>query len=747
MNKKNKLIALSVLSAMSLTSVSPLAINSFSNVIALQGDQTVNKGTVVMNQDTTIKYLDTNTDPADGTQAKDKWGQYTGWTRTYKDGDNASLNGQYNDNEWKEQTGEFSTEKGTLNKTSRAYFFRGYFNVDQASAVNGIHLSFNYKDAVIVYINGQQLTALNVPDEGYRSQDGGNGNHKDNMGYGSKETSSSVKTADLYFRDIKDMLTNGKNVIAFEIHKSNETSEGYFKLNELGINPDESLLPERESLKAISLSVGSTPTELNLNWFSTDSTNGQIQFAKKADMTGNEFPKAKAKTVNSKIKKAQADGYYANKATMSDLEENTAYVYRVGNNGHWSDTYTTTTKSKGDFSFLFAGDPQLGSSGDLASDKDGWKNTLDLVNTNPLFKDVHFIQNAGDHVEAGKNESQYDAYLSNYQGSVVYSTPFANAVGNHDYAGTAYNDHFNLPNVSNLGSSGQGNAQGDYYYIYNNALMLVLNSNNRSTAEHEEFIKNTLAPMFSQNGIDLVLMGHDHVYTRSMLMDGTTALKDESFDQNGNPIHEVTDPKGLTYITANSASGSKYYEFTSNLSGDYIAVKNQEHTPNITKLDVKDNQLKIVTYRTSDLSVVDDFTINKTSTETVDKTELGKLINECSQIDDSTYTKESFTKLQDALVAAKTVLNKNDATNQDVETAYNTLKEAKDQLVKKETNQSVSSTTDKKDNTSSTNKKDNSTSSKVKTGDDTPLLALEIASTMSIIAGAIIVIKTKKKEN
>ena len=785
MNKKNKLIALSVLSAMSLTSVSPLAINSFSNVIALQGDQTVNKGTVVMNQDTTIKYLDTNTDPADGTQAKDKWGQYTGWTRTYKDGDNASLNGQYNDNEWKEQTGEFSTEKGTLNKTSRAYFFRGYFNVDQASAVNGIHLSFNYKDAVIVYINGQQLTALNVPDEGYRSQDGGNGNHKDNMGYGSKETSSSVKTADLYFRDIKDMLTNGKNVIAFEIHKSNETSEGYFKLNELGINPDESLLPERESLKAISLSVGSTPTELNLNWFSTDSTNGQIQFAKKADMTGNEFPKAKAKTVNSKIEKAQADGYYANKATMSDLEENTAYVYRVGNNGHWSDTYTTTTKSKGDFSFLFAGDPQLGSSGDLASDKDGWKNTLDLVNTNPLFKDVHFIQNAGDHVEAGKNESQYDAYLSNYQGSVVYSTPFANAVGNHDYAGTAYNDHFNLPNVSNLGSSGQGNAQGDYYYIYNNALMLVLNSNNRSTAEHEEFIKNTLAktkdnqdikwkivvfhhsiyssashasdndilarrdtlaPMFSQNGIDLVLMGHDHVYTRSMLMDGTTALKDESFDQNGNPIHEVTDPKGLTYITANSASGSKYYEFTSNLSGDYIAVKNQEHTPNITKLDVKDNQLKIVTYRTSDLSVVDDFTINKTSTETVDKTELGKLINECSQIDDSTYTKESFTKLQDALVAAKTVLNKNDATNQDVETAYNTLKEAKNQLVKKETNQSVSSTTDKKDNTSSTNKKDNSTSSKVKTGDDNLYQYWIVSGLLSLAALLIIRFKVKREQ-
>lgn len=79
-------------------------------------------------------------------------------------------------------------------------------------------------------------------------------------------------------------------------------------------------------------------------------------------MTGNEFPKAKAKTVNSKIEKAQADGYYANKATMSDLEENTAYVYRVGNNGHWSDTYTTTRNLKV-ILVSYLGDPQLGSSG------------------------------------------------------------------------------------------------------------------------------------------------------------------------------------------------------------------------------------------------------------------------------------------------------------------------------------------------------------------------------------------------
>lgn len=492
MKKQNTLIALSVLSAMSLTAVSPIALNSFNNVSAVSAKQSSVQATVVMDQDTDMKYLDTNVDPADGTLAKDKWGQYTGWTRVFKDGDNSKLNGQYNDTTWKTAKGEFSTQTGTLSKDSRAYFFRGYFNVDNASAVRGIHLNFGYKDAVIVYINGQQLTALNVPDEGYRTNASGNGSHKDNMGYGSKKANSEAQTADLYFRDIKDMLQNGQNVISFEIHKTDANSEGYFKMNELGINPDESLLPARDGLKAISLSVGSTPSELNINWFSTDSSNGKVQYAKKSDMNGS-FPEDKAVTVDAKISKAQADGYYANKATMSNLEENTSYVYRVGNNGNWSDTYTTATKASGNFSFLFAGDPQLGSSGDLASDKDGWKNTLDLIKKSSLFKNVNFIQNAGDHVEAGKNESQYDAYLSNYEGSVVYSTPFANAVGNHDNSGTAYNDHFNLPNVSQLGNSGEGNAQGDYYYIYNNTLMMVLNSNNRSTAQHEEFIKNTIA--------------------------------------------------------------------------------------------------------------------------------------------------------------------------------------------------------------------------------------------------------------
>ena len=61
-----------------------------SYVVAVSANQSSIQDTIVMNQDTDMKYLDTNMDPTDGCLAKDKWEQYTGWTRVYKNGDNAS---------------------------------------------------------------------------------------------------------------------------------------------------------------------------------------------------------------------------------------------------------------------------------------------------------------------------------------------------------------------------------------------------------------------------------------------------------------------------------------------------------------------------------------------------------------------------------------------------------------------------------------------------------------------------------
>ena len=145
-----------------------------------------------------------------------------------------------------------------------------------------------------------------------------------------------------------------------------------------------------------------------------------------------------------------------------------------------------------------------------------------------------------------------------------------------------------------------------------------------------------------------------------------------------------------------------------------------------------DNQLKIVTYRTTDLSVVDDFTINKTTTNSVDKTELENAVNDASKIDSTDYTADSFSKLQDALVAAKTVLNNKNASQDEVNNALNALKNAKDQLEKK----SVVVTPSKDNNKTQTTNKNNA----VKTGDNTQLAALSVAATVAAVAGATIMI-------
>ena len=118
-----------------------------------------------------------------------------------------------------------------------------------------------------------------------------------------------------------------------------------------------------------------------------------------------------------------------------------------------------------------------------------------------------------------------------------------------------------------------------------------------------------LAQVFKELDIDVVLMGHDHVYVRSYMMDGTTPEVPETVQS------VARDPEGILYVTANSSSGSKFYSILGNANTNYAAVKNQENKPNFSNIEVTENSFKITTYRSEDLSVVDSFKIQRTSDE------------------------------------------------------------------------------------------------------------------------------------
>ncbi|MBU5626655.1 phosphodiester glycosidase family protein [Oscillibacter sp. MSJ-2] len=444
--------------------------------------------------------------------------------------------------------------------------------------------------------------------------------------------------------------------------------------------PEAGPAPGDADVKNIALTVGTDETERRLSWY-TDSTNaGEVQLAPASAMTGGEFP-GQCESFASVGKPSSLAGYYSNQATLTGLDANTEYVYRVGNSDGWSDTYAFTTGSfdEGDVSFLFAGDPQIGSSGNVGSDVTGWTTSLNKAAS--WFDDVSFLLSAGDQVETYNNETQYAGFL---QPEALRSMTLATNIGNHDSKGVNYQEHFDLPNEAV--SQDDTAAGGDYWYSYNGVLFLSLNSNNVSTAQHKAFLNSAIQAyrdanggadplwkivtfhhsvystashtndgdilqrraelplVFSELGIDAVLMGHDHVYTRSLMMQGTTPVTTGYTAAGGNAYasYEAAANSGeVFYLTANSASGSKFYAIKTNVDFPFLAAQNQESIPNLTKVDVTADAITFTTYRTGEDSevtdVVDTFTLMRGGTpaeEPVDQLTTANAV--WSYLDDNT---------------------------------------------------------------------------------------------------------------
>ena len=323
-----------------------------------------------------------------------------------------------------------------------------------------------------------------------------------------------------------------------------------------------------------------------------------------------------------------SSGEYFRDASFTGLAENTEYAYRVGSDEKgWSDVYTFRTQDfDGDFSFLFFGDPQLGASGNVTSDAAGWADTLDIATQS--YPDAELLFSAGDQVETAPNEQQYELFLAPEQ---MQSIPFVATNGNHDVGSKAYEQHFNLPNEDlTAGAGGLTTSGGDYWFIYKDVLFININSNSRDYDSHNAFMEKVIAEQgenatwcvlafhhsiysvashyddgdiedrraqmpstISDLGFDVVLMGHDHNYTRSYLVkDGELA---DAAEVAGQSMIEAKDGEVL-YVTANSASGSKYYD-TQAPDAWFASVINQEKVRNYSVIEVTDDEMTLRTLR------------------------------------------------------------------------------------------------------------------------------------------------------
>lgn len=578
---------------------------------------------------TTWKYLDNNVDP--GTET-DRYA----WTKA-----------DYNDSEWKSEAGKFGAKKGKLEDLGDgfvptvllnqyingvngddipAFFFRTTVNISNLDDFSSLSGKLYYDDAAIVYINGVKVASFDEPEGGFES----------NMSYGGSNASNPKEgVISLTKEQLKDVIKTGQNTIAVELHQGRASSSDiYFEFNNLQVDYGQEETTVEQ--KVLNLTIGEDETRMNLTWYANTNTSGTVQLAKAGAMINGEFP-SQFTTVEATNNQANDKGFYYNQATLANLEENTKYVYRVVNGDQVSKIYDFTTKDfDGSYNFIFAGDPQIGASGSASKDTEGWDKTLsDSINKfNP-----NFILSAGDQVNTASYENQYSGYLDHEE---LTSVPQATTIGNHDSSSNAYTQHFNLPNETAKGETAAGT---DYWYVYNNTLFMNINTNNTSTAEHKAFMKEAikenqdvrwkvvvfhhsvysvashsvessilkrreeLTPVFDDLGIDVVLMGHDHVYVRSNMMKGMKV------SQETEDLTSVTDPEGILYLTANSASGSKYYDIKTNISTDFVAKMDQSKQRSISNIEVSENSFKVTTYlynsNDNQWSTLDEFTINK----------------------------------------------------------------------------------------------------------------------------------------
>lgn len=410
---------------------------------------------------------------------------------------------------------------------------------------------------------------------------------------------------------------------------------------------------EPTSVTGIILGVGANETQRTVTWYSSTDTAQQIQVVPTAALVAGEFPADAATFDATGGQNIAASGGYNRHATVTNLKENTPYSYRVGSAGNWSATYAFKTQDfEGDYDFLFFGDPQIGSSGDLAQDQAGWQDTVDIATAaNP---NAELLVSGGDQVESANNESQWNSFLAPDK---LRQYPWAATIGNHDVGGKAYEQHLYTPNTDRTapyysnGKPESDSSGGDYWYIYKDVLFIDLNSNSYDTAQggggdaaHIKYVTDVInqhgaeakwkvltyhhaiyspadhakdgdnkvrrvdfPTTFSKLGVDLVLQGHDHSYSRSYLIkNGAKANPDE---QPGD-ADVYPGPGGVLYVTANSSSGSKYYDITapdnSGTSGAgngadplkpddywYNSVENQEHVRTYVKVQVRNDKLVV----------------------------------------------------------------------------------------------------------------------------------------------------------
>lgn len=371
---------------------------------------------------------------------------------------------------------------------------------------------------------------------------------------------------------------------------------------------------------------GDPHTRMGFTWFTNDSIkDGEVQIVAKenateADFAGTNVMKIAAVPTQTKaifytgkaayllthtdLPQKTKYKYISHKALATDLAPGTAYSWRVGYAGHWSEIaqFRTEDAQQGEYTFLYMTDSHIMNPEYIRAAR---RCALAAVKTVP---EARFCVFPGDFVEDGdsnNSEWEWEQWFEEAMKPVILAMPIVPTDGNHDPSPNInYTHHFNTDN-SFKDTYKKPQFDGTIYsFVYGDVLFIVysmqdfwrdthsfdtwtsvylsdhvgpwfyeqvrkspdtkyrvslshfnlFSGSDHSTDSEPPLFRKCMLPVFKDCEIDVALQGHDHTYevigpvdseTLTPIMSAVSDREEVEVNTNKN----MTGKKGGTYCT------------------------------------------------------------------------------------------------------------------------------------------------------------------------------------------------------
>lgn len=408
--------------------------------------------------------------------------------------------------------------------------------------------------------------------------------------YWNEDTPNDIQKIEMKSNDNMEyqcILTNLKRVnrLYYYIVLEDGTTWPYYKENPICVNIGEYGLQKMP--KQITLTLGEDDSKIGVNWVTDKKINDSILWYKEKD--ANEWVK-KVGTSHD-LKGGVLKGH---KVLMDNLKQDTTYQYRVGDIENKSDVLEFKTAKNNGFSFIFVADPQAVSEKDYMA----FKKCLDYAT-----KDYNpdFIVNAGDITQNGYKSVEWEACFE-VLGRYFEKYPTISIAGNHEDKGdkffTQYSGRFFMPgvklNTPYDATLGEFKYQNTHIVTLNTEIMkekeyrekqlnwlkdtftksdkkwkiLVIHRGMYMVNHNPKTIRKYFGNLLEEIGINLVLNGHDHVYTRA-ISNGITYITGGTV---GNKFYEYINEEGLAIDVWRDKAGCQTYSIV-NVNEDCINIE------------------------------------------------------------------------------------------------------------------------------------------------------------------------------